>query len=79
MKKAIIAGTSIEDIIDKPFKTYTTDYGDVDAALDGDFLFILRETGIGKVPKYAEKMHEGHVSSQRMQLVPLRSAFFLRK
>lgn len=26
-----------------------------------DFLFILRETGIGKVPKYAEKMHEGHV------------------
>ena len=42
MKKAIIAGTSIEDIIDKQFKTYTTDYGDVDAALDGDFLFILR-------------------------------------
>lgn len=26
-----------------------------------DFLFILRETGIGKVPEYAEKMHTEHV------------------
>lgn len=42
MKKAIIAGTSIEQIIDKPFKPYRTDYGEVDAALDGSFVFILR-------------------------------------
>lgn len=26
-----------------------------------DFLFILRETGIGNVPEYAEKMHAEHV------------------
>lgn len=40
--KAIIAGTAIEQIINKPFKVYHTEYGDVDASIDGDILFILR-------------------------------------
>ena len=42
MRKAIIAGTSIEDIINRPVRTYRTDYGDVDAAEDGSFVYILR-------------------------------------
>ena len=42
MKKAIIAGTSIEQIINKRFNTYKTDYGEVDAAEDGSFIYILR-------------------------------------
>ncbi len=40
--KAIIAGTGIEEIINKDFRTYSTEYGDVDAAIDGGIIYILR-------------------------------------
>ena len=40
--KAIIAGTAIENIIERDFKEYDTKYGSAYAAIDGDYLYILR-------------------------------------
>ncbi len=48
MRKAIIAGTGLENIIDKNFRTYKTLYGEVLAAEDGLMVYILRH-GAGHV------------------------------
>ena len=49
--KAIIAGTAIENIIERDFKEYDTKYGSAYAAIDGDYLYILRHgKGHAKAP-----------------------------
>ena len=75
MRKAIIAGTSIEDIINRPVRTYRTDYGDVDAAEDGDVIQLGADIAVTKSLQFDG---DGTVTLDLNGHTPFLSAFFLQ-